>query len=653
MLRPELAAALGPERFLREITTTAQLNHPHILPLHDSGEADGFLYYVMPYEEGESLRDRLEREKQLPIEDALQIAREVATALSFAHSHDVVHRDIKPENILLAAGTAVVADFGIAKAVAAAGGERLTETGMAIGTPQYMSPEQVAGSQDIDGRSDLYGLGCVLDELLAGQPPFTGPTAESVVHQHLTAQPPAVTQIRETVPAGVVSALDRALAKAPADRFATASQLVEALTTPSATSIGTIRQALPLRRRNLVVAFMTAVLTLGLLWLFASRDVTTDTVGAASRANLPLVAVLPAQNLGAPEDDGLADGLALETATRLARLSGLSVIGYESVRNYRDTDQSADEIARELGDVDYLVRMTVQWQRGGTGPSRVRIVPRLVRAADGQQLWTTTYTESITDLFAVQSDVAEQIAGVLGVALGQADLEALEQIPDVAPEAIEPYFRGTSAFNREITPDARRAALAGFREALAEDSSFAEAWAWQSIVLSMNYRNVFERFVAMTDTAKAMADRALRTQPDLLEGRLALGFYHYVLDEYELAREHFDAVLRRWPANSLVIFYRAMVLRRQGLWRESADAGLEAARLDPLNAIIADQAGLTLGYVRDFDVAERLLRQATAANPLWTCIRTCTWHAYCFRRTVTSRRRSTCSTKCRMGPKRL
>ena len=190
VLRAELAAALGPERFLREIEIGAQLHHPHILPLYDSGGAAGFLYYVMPYVEGESLRDRLAREKQLPLDDALQIAREVADALSYAHSHDVVHRDIKPENILLESGHAVVADFGIARAITAAGGEKLTETGLALGTPAYMSPEQAAGSKELDGRSDLYSLGCVLYEMLAGQPPFTGPTVQSLTHQHLTVEPP-------------------------------------------------------------------------------------------------------------------------------------------------------------------------------------------------------------------------------------------------------------------------------------------------------------------------------------------------------------------------------------------------------------------------------------------------------------------------------
>ncbi len=228
VLKSELAAALGPERFLREIEIAARLDHPHILPLYDSGDADGFLYYVMPYVEGESLRDRLDRERQLPLEDALQIAREVADALSYAHSRDVVHRDIKPENIMLAGGHARVADFGIARAISAAGGERLTQTGMSIGTPLYMSPEQAAGSMELDGRSDLYSLGCVLFEMLAGQTPFTG-SLESMVHQHLTADPPNITTIRPAVPAEVAAALMRVLSKTPADRFSPAAQFAEAL----------------------------------------------------------------------------------------------------------------------------------------------------------------------------------------------------------------------------------------------------------------------------------------------------------------------------------------------------------------------------------------------------------------------------------------
>jgi tetratricopeptide (TPR) repeat protein len=242
VLKPELAATLGPDRFLREIEISAGLDHPHILPLYDSGDADGLLFYVMPYVEGESLRERLERERQLPLEDALKIAREVADALSYAHSRDVIHRDIKPGNILLAGGHARVADFGIARAISEAGGDRLTRTGLTVGTLAYMSPEQAAGSEDLDGRSDLYSLGCVLFEMLAGVPPFSGPP-DSLVNQHLTADPQPITNLRPAVPPEVAGALMRALAKTPADRFSPAAQFAEALRLPAVT--GSMASPLP------------------------------------------------------------------------------------------------------------------------------------------------------------------------------------------------------------------------------------------------------------------------------------------------------------------------------------------------------------------------------------------------------------------------
>ena len=228
VMSPEVAAILGGERFLREIEFAARLTHPHILPLHDSGEVDGLLFYVMPYVEGESVRARIAREKQLPILEALRLAREVARALDYAHRGGVVHRDIKPENILLADGQAIVADFGIARALTAAGGEKLTASGMLIGTPLYMSPEQAAGGE-VDGRSDQYSLACVLYEMLAGQPPFTGPTGESLVHQHLSVSPRTVSELRPAVPGPITDAIARALAKTPADRFATAQEFASAL----------------------------------------------------------------------------------------------------------------------------------------------------------------------------------------------------------------------------------------------------------------------------------------------------------------------------------------------------------------------------------------------------------------------------------------
>src|SRR5687767_13382369 len=244
VLRQELAAAIGPDRFLREIGIAARLQHPHILSLHDSGNAGGLLYYVMPYVEGESLRDRLIRERQLPLEDALAITRDVADALSYAHARDIVHRDIKPENILLASGHALVVDFGIARAVSAAGGDALTETGMAVGTPAYMSPEQALGGESLDGRSDTYSLGTVLYEMLAGAPPFTGPTAQAIMARKAADMPPPIRTVRDSVTPELEQAIFKALARSPADRFATVSQLRDAL------ALSSLRPAPPQRTRR-------------------------------------------------------------------------------------------------------------------------------------------------------------------------------------------------------------------------------------------------------------------------------------------------------------------------------------------------------------------------------------------------------------------
>jgi eukaryotic-like serine/threonine-protein kinase len=260
VLRPELAAVIGADRFLAEIKTTAALQHPHILPLFDSGQADGFLFYVMPLIEGESLRDRLNREHQLPVEDAVQLAKEIGGALDYAHRHGVIHRDIKPENILLHDGAALVADFGIALAVSHAGGNRMTETGLSLGTPGYMSPEQATGERGLDARSDVYSLGCLLYEMLAGDPPHTGPTVQAVIAAVVTKEPEPLSVRRRSVPANVEAAVHKALAKLPADRFATAEAFVKALsgpmTAPSITAATTFVPAAgaAASRRTLLIA---------------------------------------------------------------------------------------------------------------------------------------------------------------------------------------------------------------------------------------------------------------------------------------------------------------------------------------------------------------------------------------------------------------
>jgi serine/threonine-protein kinase len=299
VLRPELAATIGAERFLAEIATTANLRHPHILPLFDSGDADGALFYVMPYVEGESLRDRLNREKQLPLADALAIALEVADALSYAHGRGVVHRDIKPENILLENGHAVVADFGIAQAVTDSGGERLTQTGMVVGTPLYMSPEQANG-EPVDARSDLYALGCITYEMLAGTPPFTGANAMVVMARHAMDPVPALRTARPEVPGQVAEAIERALAKTPADRYPSARAWREAIERPAP------------------AADPAAALT---------------TSGTKRAAEGFWVAVLPFRYTGADADvAALAEGLSEEIVTGLARFSYLDLTPALSTR---------------------------------------------------------------------------------------------------------------------------------------------------------------------------------------------------------------------------------------------------------------------------------------------------------------------------------
>jgi TolB-like protein len=315
VLKPELAAAIGHDRFLREIEISAQLRHPHILPLYDSGEAGGFLYYVMPFIEGESLRDRLDRDGQLSVDDSLRIAREVADALGYAHSRGVVHRDIKPANIMLDSGHAVVADFGIARAVDAAGGDRLTHTGVAVGTPAYMSPEQASGTEVADARSDLYSLACVVYETLAGEPPFTGPTASVVMARHTLDPVPPLTTARSSTPPHVARAVHKALEKTPADRFTSVSDWAKALAAPAPEE--------DLDSRGAPAA---------------------PTILAESRPGRPdlAVAVLPIRASSAQaEVAALAEGLTEDITTGLARFSYLSVVGGQGREQLTDAATGA------------------------------------------------------------------------------------------------------------------------------------------------------------------------------------------------------------------------------------------------------------------------------------------------------------------------
>ena len=411
-LRPEIAAALGSERFLREIKLAARLQHPNILAVYDSGDAAGTLYYVMPYVEGESLRDRLGREIQLPLEDALRIATEVADALGYAHEHDVVHRDIKPENIMLSGGHAIVADFGIARAISAAGGDKLTETGIAIGTPTYMSPEQSAGTGQVDRRSDIYSLGCVLYETLAGQPPFTGPTAQAIIARHSLDSVPRLRVVREAIPDALEAVIKRALAKVPADRYQTAAQLVEALQTASTGRVSRVSGPSRARRWTRVAAIGGVAAFALVIWA-VFQGIGRPGAVAAAGLDPGRIAVMYFDDLSRDSSLGhLADGLTEGLIAELAPVRGLEVVSANGVAPYRGDGISRDSVAKLLGAGTIV--------EGSVEPlgQRLRVATRLVDGTSGVDIRRESFDLPAADVLAIRDSLVRRIALALRERVG-------------------------------------------------------------------------------------------------------------------------------------------------------------------------------------------------------------------------------------------
>ncbi len=611
VLHPELAAALGPERFLREIETTAALRHPHILPLYDSGRTTAvsppadFLFYVMPYVEGESLRDRLRREKQLPLEDALQIAREVADALSYAHSRGVIHRDIKPENILLESGHAVVADFGIAKAVSVAGGEQLTATGVTVGTPAYMSPEQAAGEQDLDGRSDLYALGCVLFEMLAGQPPFVGATVESVVHQHLTAAPPPVTQFRPAVPADVVAALGRALAKARADRFNPVAQFGEAIRSPAGTTAGLPARDAATRRRwtrgTLVAAVLVVVAGIVAVGV-RQRRVAGPGSGAAS------VAVLPFADLSPDHANAyLGDGIAETLINALANVPGLQVAARTSAFSFRGGAADVRDIGRQLG-VAAVLEGSVQ--RAG---DRLRVTAQLVTTADGLNAWSQSFDRDATDIFAVQDEVAAAVVTALRGELLGAGVRGRAGTND--PAAYDAYLQGRFFWNKRAVADLEQA-RALFELAIGRDSTYAEAWAGLADVhVAVPFYSPVPAGEHMP-TVRALAERALALNPDLAEAHTtlayALALYYW---DWEGAEREFRRAIEIDPGYATAHKWYRDLLTTLGRNGEALAEAERAAELDPRSPNVLAILGVSQWVAGRDAEARATLERALELDP--------------------------------------
>ncbi len=599
VLRPELAAVLGPERFLREIETTANLRHPHILPLYDSGEADGFLYYVMPLVEGESLRARLDRQQQLPIDDALGIAREIADALGYAHQRGIIHRDIKPENILLEGSHAVVADFGIARAITSAGAEKLTATGLSVGTPLYMSPEQAAGDANLDGRSDLYALGCVLYEMLGGQAPFTGPTAQSITRQHIMTDAPPVTNLRPTAPPALARALARSLAKNPADRFATAGELIRALTSPDQAPPGSVRSR---RARLIVAAGVLVVATMATAWALARRSNGDSTGYPAPRS----LAVMPFETVGNDTANAyFAEGIAEEVTNALAQVPGLRIAGRRSAIRFSGTGVSAEEVGAAL-DVGAVLEGTVS-RAGG----RIRVSAQLTSASDGLVLWSQSYARELKDVFAVQEEIAHAIAGALrvtyagagGAGRGTIDLEAHDL-----------YLKGLY-FYRRRTSTSLTQSLASLEQAVARDSTFAAAQAALAMTLLTIPYNSLTPMGVVLPRARDAAERAARRDPALAEAHTALGLAHAEAFEWADAETEFRRAIELDP-NGAEAPYRLghMFLAQRRVPEAIAELRLAKVR-DPLYFLTAAFLGWALILAGEYDAGIAEARRGLELEP--------------------------------------
>ena len=539
VLRPELSSTLGPDRFTREIQVAAALNHPHILPLYDSGELDQLLYYVMPYVRGESLRQKLGRETQLPIDEAIGIVRQVASALDYAHVHGLIHRDIKPENILLHEGEAMVTDFGIALAAGAAPSDRLTGTGLMLGTPAYMSPEQAAGERTLGAASDVYSLGCVLYEMLAGEPPYTGATAQAVIAKRFTDSVPAVRGLRPTVPVAVEQALMKALARVPADRFASAGVFADALTTRAG---GQPR--------------------------------------SPSIAELPSVAVLPFLNLSPePENEFFADGITEDVIAQLSKIRSLKVISRTSVMPFKNRERSLREIGVRL-QVATLLEGSVR--RAG---DRVRIVAQLIDAATDQHLWAETYDRQLTDIFAIQTDVALHIAAALRAELSHDERTRIRREPTRDLHAYQLYLQGRHCYSR-YTEESIRRGIEYFEQAIAEDPAYALAHAGVALAyaeLAAGQGGGALRPEVAFHRAKEAVTKALALDNGLGEAHSVSALLRLVHDfDWAGAEEEFKLALELSPGGADVYDHYGWLCSALERYDEAIAMVTRAQELDPL-----------------------------------------------------------------------
>ena len=575
VLHPEVSAAFGAERFLREIGIAARLSHPHLVPLIDSGEADGYLYYISAFVPGGSLRDRLQRDTKLPLHEAIRIAEEVGAGLDFAHRAGFVHRDVKPENILFADGHALLADFGIARAFGAdeapgpshSSGQALTEPGIAVGTPAYMSPEQAAGETRLDTRSDIYSLACVIYEMLAGAPPFTGKSARQLMAKHIAEKPPRLRILRPETPVPLEEAIQRALEKDPSRRFSTVTEFMAALRSDT------------VRPRMMAGALRGIVV-------------------------LPFVNASPD-----PENEYLSDGITDEVINALSRIRGIRVASRTSAFALKGKSQDVRAIGALL-DCAYILEGSVR-----RSAQQLRVTAQLTSTDDGRLLWSQRYDRQLDDVFAIQDELAETIVSTLRAGkLGDLLVPAAERHTSNI-RAYSLYLKGRYEWNRR----SQESVLNGihyFEQAIAEDPSYSLAYSGLADSYSqlLDYRSVavHEGF----ELAKKYARKAIELDASLAEPHASLAWSLFIYDwDWDAADREFLRAIDADPQYASAHQWYAFLLASRGAIERSLVEGLTAVELDAGSVSARRSLGWEYFYARRFDQARFHLDRAIAMNP--------------------------------------